>query len=258
MADNQLKLFSIAEQASKICSRCGIRKPVNAFALRYIGPRGPHYRSKCKTCERVYNVDLRTPVRKKLNQRRRELYKQNEKYKTHARGWYQRNKAYFVKYRENPENRKRKRDAEKARRRKETPAQRERRLLMQKCSNARRRQKMIAYRQQTKARANAKKREWRKRNRDKDNDYRNRRRAIKYGSPFTEKIARRELIARDGSFCYLCGKVLLNHEVTLDHVIPLSRGGEHSYDNLKIACRPCNVKKHTRTLVEFLAINSNH
>jgi 5-methylcytosine-specific restriction endonuclease McrA len=38
----------------------------------------------------------------------------------------------------------------------------------------------------------------------------------------------------------------------LDHATPLSRGGDHSIDNLVPACGECNLKKGTKTMDEFL------
>jgi 5-methylcytosine-specific restriction endonuclease McrA len=57
------------------------------------------------------------------------------------------------------------------------------------------------------------------------------------------RFAREDIIARDKSTCYLCGKVCEKHEIHLDHVIPLSRGGEHTIDNIKVACATCNLRK---------------
>ena len=241
-------------QSTKTCSRCKAVKSTAEFTLRYVGPRGPHYRSQCKPCARDYGIASRLKIdREALNKRRRELYKEKPGYKQHARKWYQRNKEYFIEYRTKPENRERERQIEQVRIKNASPEQREKRLDTYKKSHAKHRAKHAIYRQRVKERTKRTHNEWRKRNRDKENDYRIRRRAIKKGSAIVEKVVRANLIAQYGSVCYLCNRTLAQHEITLDHLIPLSRGGHHSYENLRIACRSCNAKKHTRTLDEYLA-----
>lgn len=59
-------------------------------------------------------------------------------------------------------------------------------------------------------------------------------------------ISRRGVFARDGHRCQYCG----DRAETLDHVIPRSRGGGHTWDNVVAACRPCNVHKADRLLPE--------
>lgn len=68
-----------------------------------------------------------------------------------------------------------------------------------------------------------------------------------------EKVSRHDVITRDGLICYLCAITLTWDSATLDHVIPLARGGSHSLDNLRVCCGTCNRRKHTRTLDEYRA-----
>lgn len=51
--------------------------------------------------------------------------------------------------------------------------------------------------------------------------------------------------------CYLCFKPIVNNNDSLEHSTPLSRGGSNNYDNLGVAHRSCNAKKHTKTLEEW-------
>lgn len=58
--------------------------------------------------------------------------------------------------------------------------------------------------------------------------------------------------------CFYCGRGLVPagpkhppNEYTIDHVLPVSRGGEHRSDNIVAACRQCNDKKGARTLEEY-------
>jgi 5-methylcytosine-specific restriction endonuclease McrA len=59
-------------------------------------------------------------------------------------------------------------------------------------------------------------------------------------------ISRRGVFVRDGGTCQYCG----GRAETLDHVVPRSRGGTHSWGNVVAACRPCNVRKADRLLHE--------
>jgi 5-methylcytosine-specific restriction endonuclease McrA len=60
------------------------------------------------------------------------------------------------------------------------------------------------------------------------------------------KISRRALFARDGWRCVYCGTS--SGRLTLDHVIPRSKGGESIWENVVTACAPCNLRKGDRLL----------
>lgn len=54
--------------------------------------------------------------------------------------------------------------------------------------------------------------------------------------------SRKAVFVRDGDSCQYCG----GRPETMDHVIPRSRGGLHTWDNVVAACRRCNAKKRDR------------
>ncbi|RTY34463.1 HNH endonuclease [Chlorobium phaeovibrioides] len=58
-------------------------------------------------------------------------------------------------------------------------------------------------------------------------------------------LNRKNIIRRDAFQCQYCGKT--DAPLTIDHIIPRSRGGEDSWENLITACRRCNSKKGSRT-----------
>ena len=62
------------------------------------------------------------------------------------------------------------------------------------------------------------------------------------------KISRRALFARDGWRCVYCGQN--GGRLTLDHVVPRSRGGESVWENVVTSCAPCNLRKGDRLLDE--------
>jgi 5-methylcytosine-specific restriction endonuclease McrA len=57
-------------------------------------------------------------------------------------------------------------------------------------------------------------------------------------------VTRREVLRRDKHTCQYCGS---GKQLTMDHVIPLSQGGKHTWDNVVSACEPCNNRKGART-----------
>ena len=61
------------------------------------------------------------------------------------------------------------------------------------------------------------------------------------------KFNRRNVFARDHNSCQYCGKRCSTSELSLDHIIPRSRGGEACWQNMVCACVRCNVKKGGRT-----------
>jgi 5-methylcytosine-specific restriction endonuclease McrA len=61
------------------------------------------------------------------------------------------------------------------------------------------------------------------------------------------RFSRRNVYLRDEHRCQYCGRTAGGHELSLDHVLPLSRGGTTSWENVVAACRPCNLRKGNRT-----------
>lgn len=62
-------------------------------------------------------------------------------------------------------------------------------------------------------------------------------------------LTNRALFQRDG-VCLYCGERYPASKLTMDHVIPKSRGGETSWTNAATACKPCNTAKNDRLLSE--------
>ncbi len=79
-----------------------------------------------------------------------------------------------------------------------------------------------------------------------------------------KNITLQRLYERDGGRCYICGKVcdwndyivrddetfIANNDYpSIDHIIPVSLGGLHSWDNVRLACRGCNSKKGNKIVL---------
>ncbi len=65
-------------------------------------------------------------------------------------------------------------------------------------------------------------------------------------APFT----RRNLFLRDDFTCQYCGRRCSTDHLSVDHVLPRSRGGSTSWENCVLACVACNARKADRTLKE--------
>jgi 5-methylcytosine-specific restriction endonuclease McrA len=66
----------------------------------------------------------------------------------------------------------------------------------------------------------------------------------------TRALSRKNILLRDRNTCQYCGRTLPAAELTLDHVLPRSRGGLSTWENLVACCHPCNRRKGNRLLHE--------
>ena len=80
-------------------------------------------------------------------------------------------------------------------------------------------------------------------------EYKRTRRARKLGKR-AQAISKRTVFERDGWRCKHCGRRVrpdysINHDLYphLDHIIPLARGGDHTWANVQLLCRACNIAK---------------
>ena len=81
-------------------------------------------------------------------------------------------------------------------------------------------------------------------------DSNHRQRCRRHGCEYHTGVNLRAIIARDGCNCHYCKKEtvrwhgsVLPNTTTLDHVVPISKGGGHTMDNVVIACSDCNTRK---------------
>jgi 5-methylcytosine-specific restriction endonuclease McrA len=92
--------------------------------------------------------------------------------------------------------------------------------------------------------------------RDADTQYRGamRQKAKSFGVEFEEEITRRLVFEKANGVCYLCKSKthFENSEgyspllATVDHVIPWTKGGSHTWKNVELCCLRCNIKKKNR------------
>jgi 5-methylcytosine-specific restriction endonuclease McrA len=88
------------------------------------------------------------------------------------------------------------------------------------------------------------------------------RRARRNQVPFEEGISRIALRKRHGDHCVYCrielnfvrakNRVFTKRDATIEHRLPLARGGKHVWENVVLACRTCNMSKGAKTEEEFM------
>lgn len=61
------------------------------------------------------------------------------------------------------------------------------------------------------------------------------------------RFNRNNVYIRDGGLCQYCGVFVPKNKMTLDHVIPKSRGGKTNFENTVLCCKYCNSKKDCQT-----------
>lgn len=89
--------------------------------------------------------------------------------------------------------------------------------------------------------------EYRKRHPESNKNFSQKRRAIAKGNG-TFFVSNKETKKMYESPCFYCGST---ENITIDHVLPIMRGGTHGIGNLVPACRDCNFSKNKKTVMEW-------
>lgn len=74
------------------------------------------------------------------------------------------------------------------------------------------------------------------------------RRAMQHENGKCERIYRDVVWSRDNGICHICNKPCDIDRWHLDHIIPLSKGGTHTYDNVAVSHVTCNIRKKDKVL----------
>ncbi len=204
------------------CKKCGRAKPPEEF---YKGRRS------CKECERARSRAYRDQNREKTR----------ESGRRYAASHREERRAYQREYvKANRELLKAKQEAYRAENR---DALLERGRLRYRENAEVLRQKRRDYYEANRELERERARKWHKENPEKSRAISARRRALMAGADVAEFVSRDYVIARDRSRCHICKKLCRRDEIHIDHLVPLTRGGEHSARNLAVACAPCNRRK---------------
>lgn len=177
-----------------------------------------------------------------------------ERWRVNARKYYALNREKIIQrsaawQKENPEKNKRNRKAEYLR-------NKERKLSYQRTWRAGNKDKWQKQKQREYSKHRnewtARRRKWYQQNKEHAIAYSCERRARlkKVGGKFTAADIKRLLIAQKHK-CNVCHKDLATYHV--DHIMPISRGGNNWPSNIQILCPSCNLRKHAKHPAEFMA-----
>jgi 5-methylcytosine-specific restriction endonuclease McrA len=113
-------------------------------------------------------------------------------------------------------------------------------------------EKVQQYRERTKEEKRERSRQYDLKHPDLRRARENRRRARKLNASGSHTAAQfRTLCEINGWKCVYCGQVLTLKTATRDHVVPLTKGGADSIDNIAPSCLKCNMRKQTKSVEEF-------
>lgn len=60
--------------------------------------------------------------------------------------------------------------------------------------------------------------------------------------------------SKPSAICYYCQKKVSTKHIQFDHMIPLSKGGMHSVENLCVSCDKCNLSKHDKLIADWMTL----
>ena len=203
----------------KICSKCKIEKDLEEFYKDSRSKDGKQ--SMCKTCIKKYYKDNK-PERLKYHREYREQSHIKEKQSKYTKEWREKNKEKLANYKKEWAAKNKDKLAEK--RRTYYEKNKEHLKLYQKIYYSTEKGKLLQ-------------------------------KTIGYKKRLNKKLTINSLSVPEQNIilflqnykCISCNKYFDELEPTLDHIIPLSAGGNLTKQNTQILCRACNSKKHTRT-----------
>lgn len=199
---------------AKACTKCGAVKALSEF---YASKRARDGRqSECRGCVSLRAKAYRAANRERLNAYDAARYAANAEERCRKqRAWYAANRDHVLAWRA----------AYRA-------------SHAEECRAA-----VIAWRAANPERAKANQARWRAANSDRRYANNARRRALLRGAPVRDQIRKSDVWERDRGICHLCGKRANPRDWHLDHLLPLSCGGDHSMNNVAVSHPSCNLRK---------------
>jgi len=212
---------------AKVCSKCRQPKPLSEFRSNRRRKDGLH--PQCKSCERDYAL----ANKERIDAYQKQYQEQNrERISAHHAEYRKQNAEHLREMRQqwlaaNPEkNRDAKRRSYEAKRAE---------------YKARTRRNALDNPERTRSYNRA----WKNRNPAKVQELRMRYNAQKVAATI-ETVDYEAIYRRDKGICHICLNPVPKSRLHFDHVIPLSKGGPHSMENIKVSHARCNVKKGNR------------
>jgi hypothetical protein len=205
----------------KVCNRCGDKKAVEEFSRN--PSSGDGYKSICRTCDYATTKARREAQGEDFRMRQRESDKRNIDHKRQYR-------------KENAERH----NAHIRNRRANDPAYRQAMNEYQSEYASTHREQMNRY-----------VRKWKEANPLKGTEYAMRYKARKQAVT-TEQVDYELIFQACDGICYICNQQILpHHDIEFDHIIPITRQGPHSYENIAVVHDICNSRKNNKLLEEM-------
>jgi 5-methylcytosine-specific restriction endonuclease McrA len=203
----------------KTCSKCSQTKLINLFSNKKTGKYGVS--AICKTCDAIQGKKWRenNPDRKKQSDRNWQINNKSKKRESQRR-WEQKN-------------------AEKEKMRK-------RLYYLENKDEFRKKNKIWS--KNNREKENAKKKRWRENNPERVRIEYSKRRSL-LAKNGTYLVTQKDLKKLNKNLCFYCKKT--DVKLTLDHIIPVVKGGRHSIGNLVFACQSCNSSKGAKFYMEW-------
>ena len=202
----------------KACTKCGQVKPLEDYSKDKRKPDGRF--GACKECEKIRRNkwEVENAERVKFT---RHVYNEIhcDEIKKYNDNYYLKNRNSIIQYHRNYNKEKSQEISEK----KKVYYNKNRIQILKRCKK------------------------WAKENPEKATQKTMRREALKRNNT-VGKVDYSEILKRDNYVCHICGCSVNPDDVHFDHIIPLSKGGEHSMNNIAIAHSHCNMVKHNKIL----------
>lgn len=237
---------------TKVCTKCDLEKPLTNEYFSRRSDKKDGFETICKECKREYNKKYWKENKEKLQKQNAKYYKNNkEKFAEQHKAYREKNKEELLKYNRDyyEENKEKLLEQKKEYYQKN----RDEKLKYREGHYKANRDKLIKYARgyykDNKDKIAEYSKGYRENNRDLRNVLEQRRRAKKNKLPnhFTKSEWKDTKDYFDNR-CAYCGS---DEELTQEHFIPLSKGGEYTVNNIIPACRSCNCSKKDRDFFEW-------
>lgn len=227
----------------KVCGRCKIEKPITEFHKKKSSKDG-HY-TYCKSCKNLDDKRYREDNKDKVSARKSVYHQLNkENINAKRRIDYQNNKEMINELRK---------DRDREYREKNKEVLRERHRLWRESNPDRLKEHRDRSNQSEGHKIRVKIYKMSERGRQTNYKSLIKRRSVKHKVAFTPH-ERREILDRDNWTCQMCGQSVHDtnendeYKAHIDHIIPISKGGNSDPSNLQILCRTCNLSKSNKII----------